>query len=64
MVRLSIIKDLNLSSRLNEIRDILKRSLSNNFAFLSRNDEVTKNDENDWVLKDIIITQNDKICLN
>ena len=64
MVRLSIIKDLNLSSKLNEIRDILKQSLSNNFAFLSRNDEVTKNDENDWVLKDIIITQNDKICLN
>ena len=57
-------KDLNLTNKLNEIRDILKGSLSNNFAFLSGNDEVPKNDENDWVLKDIVITQNDKTCLN
>ncbi len=57
-------KDLNLTSKLNERRDILKGSFSNNFAFLSGNDQVTKNDENDCVLKDIVITQNDKTCLN
>lgn len=57
-------KDLNLTSKLSEIRELIKGSLSNNFVFLSGTDEVPKNEENDWTLKDAVISQNDKTSLN
>ena len=56
-------KELNLSSKLTEIREKIKQSFSNNFLFLSGNDEVPNKEENDWLLKDIVISQNDKISL-
>jgi len=56
-------KVLNSANKLNEIREIIKDSLTNNFLFLTGNDEIPKNDEKDWILNDVVISKDDKICL-
>lgn len=56
--------DLQLEKNLNEIRVKIKEKLSNNFLFLTGNDEIQIKDETDWKLEDIIISKDGKILLN
>ena len=56
-------KNLDLSSKLNIVREQLKDSYSNNFIFMIDNDDIQEADEKDWILEDIINHQNNRYLL-
>ena len=56
-------KNLDLSSKLNKIREQLKDSFSNDFIFMIENDDIQEADEKEWILEDIISHQNNRNLL-
>ena len=56
-------KILDLSSKLNIVREQLKDRYSNNFIFMIENDEIQEADEKEWTLEDIINHQNNRNLL-
>ena len=56
-------KNLDLSSKLNIVREQLKDSFSNNFIFMIENDDIQEVDEKEWILEDIINHQNNRNLL-
>ena len=53
-------KDLDLSSNLNLIRELLKNNFSTNFVFMFGDVEIQINEEKDWKLQDVIKEEKDK----
>ena len=56
-------KNLDLSSKLNKIREQLKNSFSNDFIFMIENDDIQEADEKEWILEDIISHKNNRYLL-
>lgn len=56
--------ELDLSNKLNKIREKLKGKYGDNFIFLNNEDEIQINDEKDWELKYIATNKNDKYSIH
>ena len=57
-------KNLEISSKLSEIREKIKDTCTNNFLFMTGNDEIAKDDEKNWILEDIINKKDGKDVIN
>ena len=58
------IKKLRLSTKLNELREELKKELLFRFKFLAKTISVEENDEDKWTINDILITEDNSKIIN